>query len=860
MFAVAPPAAAAGAPSLAPRVSVPHGRRVSGASPVTSAVPRSRRTARRAVDTATPPKDEEPAVDAPASTPALATDDGELPSGRAGAPASSSPAPAAPRAAGENTFVQSIARQGRGESRGVTLDDLLAAETGGPPRFFSPIPSGSESGRRGEHGVTRKPSMVYVPGLDGTGFAASAQFERLSEDFNLSCLNVPVGDRSGFDELVEIVCAYLETIERDETATTTLLGESMGGLIALGVALRRPDLVRALVLVNPASSFDRSPWPALGPALPLLPEQLYQGLPYALAPVLFDPPRLLEGAVRAAAAAADAGAAADANPLATPAGLAAAAEELASLFPALGQLSSIIPRDTLAHRLNVLKEGCATVNAQGALERFGATPTTESTDSTNEGGARRERASRSPPLRALAIVSDADALIPSADEGARLKKRMPRGSCVVETLEGASHAALQEAGVDLAEILRANGFAPRRPTDPKPLSRDAAFVQPSAKELDAAFRGLDALRSIASPVFFSTREEDGSIVPGLSAVPFEDDTPVLLVGNHQTIAPDLGFIIEAFIKQRGVLPRGLAHPVVAGGGGFGGGASPPREKKKNETDATHLEMPFGLPAPPGALELATQVRGVFDAAATAARDAAPDANASPTGGGGGGGLSQFSAFGAVPVSGKNLYRLLAAGECVLLFPGGVREAFKRKDEKYALFWPSRPEFVRMAARHKAIIVPFAAVGAEDGFEVVADADDVKNLPFGVGDALLARAREVPSARAVDTRVTQDGQAEEAFVQPLIVPRAPERYYFKFGKPIRTERLFDDGVSSRSVSREDREAEEARLARETYDECRASVEDGIDWLLARRSEDPFGDTPSRVIWEAAAGKQAPTFTP
>ena len=291
---------------------------------------------------------------------------------------------------------------------------------------------------------------------------------------------------------------------------------------------------------------------------------------------------------------------------------------------------------------------------------------------------------------------------------------------------------------------------------------------------------------------------------------------------------------------------------------MGGGASPPREKKKNETDATHLEMPFGLPAPPGALELATQVRGVFDAAATAARDAAPDANASPTGGGGGGGLSQFSAFGAVPVSGKNLYRLLAAGECVLLFPGGVREAFKRKDEKYALFWPSRPEFVRMAARHKAIIVPFAAVGAEDGFEVVADADDVKNLPFGVGDALLARARDVPSARAVDTRVTEDGQAEEAFVQPLVVPRAPERYYFKFGRPIRTAHL----VSARDAppSGEDGDAEEARRVQETYDECRASVEDGIDWLLARRSEDPFRDTPGRVIWEAAAGKQAPTFTP
>jgi len=48
--------------------------------------------------------------------------------------------------------------------------------------------------------------------------------------------------------------------------------------------------------------------------------------------------------------------------------------------------------------------------------------------------------------------------------------------------------------------------------------------------------------------------------------------------------------------------------------------------------------------------------------------------------------------------------------------------------------------------------------------------------------------------------------------------------------------------------------------ETYAACRASVEDGIDWLLVKRSEDPFGDTPGRVIWEAASGKQAPTFTP
>lgn len=117
----------------------------------------------------------------------------------------------------------------------------------------------------------------------------------------------------------------------------------------------------------------------------------------------------------------------------------------------------------------------------------------------------------------------------------------------------------------------------------------------------------------------------------------------------------------------------------------------------------------------------------------------------------------FAAMGAVPVSGKNLYRLLEAGETALLFPGGVREAYKRKarqhptprrarsrwhgscrpkprvctvpwrgrmndvrpcmgaspaasqGEKYRLFWPSRPEFVRMAIKFGATVVPFSAV-------------------------------------------------------------------------------------------------------------------------------------------------------
>lgn len=38
-------------------------------------------------------------------------------------------------------------------------------------------------------------------------------------------------------------------------------------------------------------------------------------------------------------------------------------------------------------------------------------------------------------------------------------------------------------------------------------------------------------------------------------------------------------------------------------------------------------------------------------------------------------------------------------------------------EAYKIFWPDRPEFVRMAARFGATIVPFGVVGEDDIAEV-----------------------------------------------------------------------------------------------------------------------------------------------
>ena len=123
---------------------------------------------------------------------------------------------------------------------------------------------------------------------------------------------------------------------------------------------------------------------------------------------------------------------------------------------------------------------------------------------------------------------------------------------------------------------------------------------------------------------------------------------MLFVGNHQLYGfSDLPLVVEEVLAQRGALVRALAHPVAfnsnrsrasdasdaatgngGGGGGRGGGGGGGR------------------------------------------------GGGGGGGGGGGQGMVDFETFGCVPVSGKALFSLLRRGEHTLLYPGGVREAFK----------------------------------------------------------------------------------------------------------------------------------------------------------------------------------------
>eukprot|EP00197_Chlamydomonas_leiostraca_P012444 CAMPEP_0202879844 /NCGR_PEP_ID=MMETSP1391-20130828/34179_1 /ASSEMBLY_ACC=CAM_ASM_000867 /TAXON_ID=1034604 /ORGANISM="Chlamydomonas leiostraca, Strain SAG 11-49" /LENGTH=171 /DNA_ID=CAMNT_0049562249 /DNA_START=62 /DNA_END=574 /DNA_ORIENTATION=- len=170
-----------------------------------------------------------------------------------------------------------------------------------------------------------------------------------------------------------------------------------------------------------------------------------------------------------------------------------------------------------------------------------------------------------------------------------------------------------------------------------------------------------------------------------------------------------------------------------------------------------------------------------------------------------------------------MHKLLAGGEVVLLYPGGAREAFKRKDEKYKLLWPERAEFVRMAARFGATIIPFAAVGAEDGVNQVLDGRDLAALPI-IGESIRKRASAVPQARrGVSASTSPD--LEESFIQPLITLNAPQRFYFVFRAPITTT---PDMAG-------DRAACDALYAR-----VKGEVQGGLDYLLAARERDPYAD--------------------
>jgi len=98
------------------------------------------------------------------------------------------------------------------------------------------------------------PDVVFVHGLFGQGKNWTTIAKGLSGDHRVTLLDLPNHghspwtDRVDYLDMAETTAVEIEQLGRP----VTLVGHSMGGKVAMQLALRRPELLRALVVVDVA--------------------------------------------------------------------------------------------------------------------------------------------------------------------------------------------------------------------------------------------------------------------------------------------------------------------------------------------------------------------------------------------------------------------------------------------------------------------------------------------------------------------------------------------------------------------------------------------------------------------------------
>ncbi len=544
-----------------------------------------------------------------------------------------------------------------------------------------------------------KPLLLYLPGLDGVGISATLQFDDLSNTFEFWRMRVnPKNDRSSFTDLTTAVSNFIRDVAVKQDRKIILVGESFGGLLAPSVAMRMERIaggkentpIMGMVLVNPATSFEKTNWSSLATILASLrhiEREEQEGTSLSL-PTLYS----VIGGITLSATIPDSAQYQKilnnfANTRVT------TAEELQEVVETMrdgfGILAENLPAEVIEHRVG---QWC-NVGSQVVSPRLHKlhTPT-------------------------LFIGGDEDNMLPTKEEGDRLVKVMP--DCTSMAVRDAGHFVLDDRFNLTSAIIDApfDPFGKRK--NEKNYDPITDWKLPSDDDVrEAVENRVKPLRTLTSPKFFSTTPE-GKRKLGLGQVPTPDG-PLLFVANHQLIGLDLGMIIAELIEERGITARGLAHPIVFQGAngqsntnGFGGPGRPRRITKRNKEGM--------VDAPPG----------------------------------------DFQNFGAVMVTPKNFYRLMATGQTGLLFPGGVREVFHGKGEDYELFWPEKVDFVRVASRFNATIVPISAVGSADSANILLDPEEILNLPFGLGERVKNSTENTIAARF------DQSNSDERFVPPV----------------------------------------------------------------------------------------------
>ena len=136
--------------------------------------------------------------------------------------------------------------------------------------FYSPFQdTGNCDPRRKHH-----PLLIFLPGLNETGQGLmSRQMRSLENHFNIRCLVIPPKDLDDWDVIAK---STLALIEAEKASKFYLCGESFGGCLALEMLRQAPDWFEKVILINPASSFQRVFWLNFGSYFfPFTPEWVY---------------------------------------------------------------------------------------------------------------------------------------------------------------------------------------------------------------------------------------------------------------------------------------------------------------------------------------------------------------------------------------------------------------------------------------------------------------------------------------------------------------------------------------------------------------------------------------------------------
>ena len=386
---------------------------------------------------------------------------------------------------------------------------------------------------------TDKPIAVYLPGLDGYGISAAPwQFNDLSSTFELWRMTVSVEDRSTFGELVTNVANFIDEVAGSTSRPIYIIGESFGGLLTPAVTLRlqrregrggKPNPIKGMVLVNPATSFDDSNWDVLAPALATLDTLTNNG--------------------------ASSSSSTNPSPYAVLGSL-----TLSALIPSSNQLQQIV--NTISSMDSTRDPFKIQQTISETLDSFKLTAEKLPSDLLAHriskwlmvGSTLVQSRLHTIDLPTLLIAGRDDNLLGSNKEVSRLEKILPQSEKLV--VSGAGHFTLDDK-VNLTEAILYSKLDPLKRTNTFDPILDWELPPPEVIEQEYN-SSVKPQEDAFSPVFMST-DDRGKRHMGLDMLPSE--RPILFVSNHQLLGVDLSMLISGLIDH-GIPVRGLAHPVI----------------------------------------------------------------------------------------------------------------------------------------------------------------------------------------------------------------------------------------------------------------------------------------------------------